>query len=127
MTNTPPLDGYSIQIAPGIYIPHNRLSELDALLESNPVIAQAVADMHTALTEVAPHIFVERQNVAAWIERMETDMVFVAAMDCLMDRLNHDGLSDTTITLNLTPRAQQLFGHPSAPPAKIVLAYGKAQ
>ena len=96
-----PVDAQGVEIAPGIFAPANRLDEFAPF-------AQVIEDMHTCTVEVAPHIIVERQNIAAWEYRMNNDPVFVAAMDCLMDRLSSDGLSDVTITLNLTPAARRI-------------------
>ena len=97
-----------IEIAPNIFIPEDRLGEFEAAMLSDKSFAQVVADMHTCTVEVAPHIIVERQNIAAWEYRMNNDPVFVAAMDCLMDRLSSDALTDVTITLNLTPAARRI-------------------
>jgi len=97
-----PVDAHSVEIAPGIFVPANRLDEFAPF-------AQVIADMHTCTIEVAPHIIVERQNIAAWEYRMNNDPVFVAAMDCLMDRLSSDALTDVTITLTLTPAARQII------------------
>jgi len=97
-----PVDAHSVEIAPGIYVPANRLDEFAPF-------AQVIADMHTCTIEVAPHIEVQRKDVAAWEYRMNHEPEFCMAMDCLMDRLNSDALTDVTITLNLTPAARQII------------------
>lgn len=102
----------SVEVAPGIHIPADQLDQFNMEFERNSFVTQAVKDMHTVLTEVAPGIMVERQNVSAWIARMETEVEFVAAMDALMDRMNTDALIDMTITLNLTPMAELILGLP---------------
>lgn len=102
----------SIEVAPGIHIPADQLEQFQFEVERNPNVARAVADMHIVLTEVAPQIFVPRKDVAAWIARMESEPEFCMAMDCLMDRLNTDVLSDVTITLSLTPMAELVLGLP---------------
>ena len=113
----------SVEVAANIFIPAEERDHWLAALHQDSRLARAVADMHTVLTEVAPGIFVQRCEVPDWIARMESDPVFVAAMDCLMDRLNQDSLSDTTVTLNFTPLGQRVMHTHSI--ASFALEYGK--
>lgn len=102
LDNLPTEDGEGVEVAPNIFIPRARYAEFMAFTTCNSDIAQAILDMHEVLTEVAPGIQVMRCDIADWQTRMESDMVFRAAMDGIMDWLNTDGLADTQITLIFT-------------------------
>lgn len=95
-----------IEIAPGIFVPDEKYADFLFEAQRNDSVASMIADMHTVLTEVAPSVFVERQNIAAWEKRMNSEPEFCAAMDVLMDAMNQPELADASIVLTLTPEVR---------------------
>lgn len=124
MVNPLPVDAEAVEIAPGIFVPANRLGELEALMNSDPAMLQAIESMHTCTIEVAPHFLVPRGKVAEWQHRMETDPLFCQAMDDLMDYLNEDGLSDAFAHYCPTPLAQEVLSRRRRSVAKYAFEYG---